>query len=73
MLPLLQLLLPEAASKQRVAVLVHPVGEVLTGDADTAALPALKLPVVNEIPLLQNAYMPVYQYYYTPVTMGKCN
>ena len=52
---LLQLSLADVASEERVAVLVHPVGEVLTGDADTAALPALKLPVVNEIPLLQNA------------------
>jgi len=35
-----------------VAVLIHPVGEVLSGDADAAALPSLQLPLVNELPLL---------------------
>ena len=52
MLALLQLLLPEVAAQQGVAVLIHPVGEVLAGDADAAALPSLQLPLVNERPLL---------------------
>ena len=47
-LALLQLLLPEVAAQQGVAVLIHPVGEVLAGDADTAALLSLQLPLVNE-------------------------
>ena len=33
-------------------MLIHPVGEVLAGDADAAALPPLQLPLVNERPLL---------------------
>ena len=33
MLALLQLLLPEVAAHQGAAVLVHPVGDVLTGHA----------------------------------------
>ena len=52
MLALLQLLLPKRATKQRVAVLIHPVVEVLAGDADAAALLSLQLPIVNERPLL---------------------
>ena len=36
-LALLQLLLPEVAAQQGVAVLIHPAGEVLAGDADAAA------------------------------------
>ena len=51
-LALLQLLLPEVAALQGVAVLIHPVGEVLAGDADGAALLSLQLPLVNERPLL---------------------
>ena len=49
---LLQLSLPEVAAQQGVAVLIHPVGEVLAGDADATALPSLQLPLVNERPLL---------------------
>ena len=45
MLALLQLLLPERATKQRVAVLIHSVGEVLTIHAVTGSLSALKLSV----------------------------
>ncbi len=52
MLALLQLLLPEVAAQQGVAVLIHPVVEVLAGDADAAALLSLQLPLVNERPLL---------------------
>ena len=52
MLSLLQLLLPKRAAKQRVAVLIHPVVEVVAGDADAAALLSQQLPLVNERPLL---------------------
>ncbi len=52
MLSLLQLLLPKRAAKQRVAVLIHPVGEVLTSHADASAFPALKLCVVDKGPFL---------------------
>ena len=34
---LLQLSLPQVAAQQGVAVLIHPVGEVLAGDADATA------------------------------------
>ena len=51
-LALLQLLLPEVAVQQGVAVLIHPVVEALAGDADAAALLSLQLPLVNERPLL---------------------
>ena len=53
-LALLQLLLPEVAAQQGVAVLIHPVGEVLASDADAGAFPALKLLVIDESPLLHN-------------------
>ena len=33
-----------------MAVLIHPVGEVLTSDADAGAFPALKLLVIDESP-----------------------
>ena len=46
------MLLPQVAAQQVVAVLIQPVGEVLAGDADAAALPSLQLPLVNERPLL---------------------
>ena len=49
---MLQPLLPERAAKQRVAVLIHPVGEVLTSHADASAFPALKLCVVDKGPFL---------------------
>ena len=52
MLAMLQLLLPKRATKQRVAVLIHPIGEVLTGHADASAFPVLKLCVVDKGPLL---------------------
>ena len=48
MLALLQLLLPEVAAQQVVAVLI----QVLAGDADAAALLSLQPPLVNERPLL---------------------
>ena len=49
---MLQLLLPKRATKQRVAVLIHPIGEVLTGHADAGSFPALKLCVVDKGPFL---------------------
>ena len=51
-LALLQLLLPKVAAQQGLAVLIHPVVEVLAGDAAAAALLSLQLPLVNERPLL---------------------
>lgn len=48
MLTLLELLLPEVAAQEGVAVLIHPMDEVLAGDADAAALPSLQLPLVNK-------------------------
>ena len=55
MFALLQLLLPEVAAHQSVAVLVDPVGEVLASHADAGSLPALELPLVNETPLLHHS------------------
>ena len=52
LLALLKLLLPEVASEDRVAVLIHSVGEVLACHADLGTLPPLKLTLVNEVPLL---------------------
>ena len=53
-LALLQLLLPEVAAQQGVAVLIHSVGEVLASDADAGAFPALKLLVIDESPFLHD-------------------
>ena len=52
MLTLTKLLLADVAANHRVTVLIHSIGEVLTGHADTDPFPALKLPLVYEIPLL---------------------
>ena len=49
---LLKLLLHEVAVNEGVAVLVHSVGEVLAGYADSSALPPLELMLFNEVPLL---------------------
>ena len=51
-LSLLKLLLPEAAAQQGVAVLIHPIGEVLAGHADHAAFPVLQVSIVDKDPLL---------------------
>ena len=56
MLALLQLLLPEVAAQQGVAVLIHPVGEVLAGDADATALPSLQLPLDDIAPHIHNDF-----------------
>tara|TARA_B100001173_G_scaffold281803_1_gene266238 strand:+ start:260 stop:445 length:186 start_codon:yes stop_codon:yes gene_type:complete len=49
---LLKLTSAEVASKERAAVLVNAISEVLAGHADAFALPALKLAFVDEIPFL---------------------
>jgi hypothetical protein len=48
-LALLQLTSAEVVAKNRAAVLVNPVSEVLAGHADAFALPSLKLAFVDEI------------------------
>ena len=55
MLPLLQLLLPNVAGQECSAVGIHPIGEVLAGQADPRALPALQLPLIHKAPLLHAA------------------
>ena len=62
MLSLLQLLLPECATEQRVAVLIDAIGEVLTGHADHASFPPLQVSLVNEVPLLHNPLSSVQLY-----------
>ena len=42
----------EVAAKDRAAVLINAISEVLAGHADAFALPALKLAFVDEIPFL---------------------
>ena len=42
----------EVAAQQGAAVLIHPVGEVLAGDAGTASLPFFTAPVRRQNPLL---------------------
>ena len=54
MLALLELLTLEFAAKDGTAVLVHPIDEVLTGEADAVALPVLQLLVVDVAPFLQS-------------------
>ena len=49
MLALLQLLLPERATEQRVAVLVNAIGEVLTGHADLCAPRFLQLALPDKV------------------------
>lgn len=41
----------QVAGKQGAAVLVHPVTEVLTGDADVVSLPVLKVFIFDVVPL----------------------
>lgn len=53
-LPLLQLLLSVVATHHRVAMLVDPIGEVLAGHANHAALPVLQIALVDEILLLHH-------------------
>ena len=64
MVALLKLLLSGVATEKGVAVLVDAVAEVLTGQANTGPFPALKLPFVDEIPLLHNPMRVIHMYYY---------
>ena len=50
----MQLLLPEVAPHHPAAVLVDAIGEVLAGHADHASLPVLRIPLIDEAPLLHN-------------------
>ena len=43
-----QLVLPEVATHNRVAVLIHALGAVLARHADDDALPPLQVALVNE-------------------------
>ena len=52
MVALGQLLLPRVASENRAAVLVHPIGEVLAGNAKTGTLPTLQLSFFDKTPFL---------------------
>ena len=63
MLPLLKLLLPEVAAHHRVAALIDAISEVLASHADHAAFPALKITVVDKIPLLHHHSEAVQQYW----------
>ena len=47
-----QLALPEVATHNRVAVLIHAIGEVLARHTDDVALPPLQVALVNEISAL---------------------
>lgn len=51
-LTLLELLSPEIAGNQRVAVAADAIGEVLTRHANPVAFPAPKLSVIDKAPLL---------------------
>ena len=47
----MELLPADVAAQESAAVLIHSIGEVLTGHAHTGSLPALKLLLVDEVPL----------------------
>ena len=64
MVALGQLLLPHVASKNRPAVLVHPIGEVLAGDAKAGALPALQFPFIDKTPFLHHRTSCLVHLYY---------
>ena len=53
-LSLLKLLTPELAAKDRAALRINPIGEVLAGDADALTLPVLQLSVVDVVPFLHH-------------------
>ena len=55
MIALLQLLLADFARQKRMAVLVDPIGEVLTGHANHSAFPALQITLINKAPLLHQS------------------
>ena len=60
---MLQLLLSEVAAHHRVAVLVDPIREVLTGHAGHAAFPVLQVSLVDVVPLLHDSHLLVQPYY----------
>ena len=51
---LLELLLAEIACHHRSAGSIHPVGEVLAGEANPSPFPVLKLPWVDVLPLVHS-------------------
>ena len=51
---MLKLLSSEVAAKDGAAAGVHPIGEVLTSDADALTFPALQVSVVAVVPLLHH-------------------
>jgi hypothetical protein len=53
-LALLQLLLPDVASNQRVAVLINTMPEVLARHAHIGTPAVLQLPIIHIAPLLHN-------------------
>jgi len=63
MIALLELLLSEVAGHHRSAVSIHPIDEVLTGQADSLSLPVLKLSLIHKIPLLHRLPLLVVQMY----------
>ncbi len=54
MVALGQLLLPGAATKNRVTVLVNAIDKVLAGNAETSTVPTVQLTLINKTPLLHN-------------------
>ena len=72
MVALGQLLLPRVASENRAAVLVHPIGEVLAGNAKTGTLPTLQLSFLDKTPFLHlRAPCLVHLYYFSKGVIGK--
>ena len=72
MVALGQLLLPRVASENRAAVLVHPIGEVLAGNAKTGTLPTLQLSLLDKTPFLHlRASRLVRLYYFSRGVIGK--
>ena len=61
-LPLFQLCLHQCAAHAGAAVLIGAISEVLAGHSDHSAFPALKVRVVDEIPLLHHHSELVQQY-----------
>ena len=60
---LLELLLAEIAGHHRSAGSIHPVGEVLAGEANPSPFPVLKLPWVDVLPLVHSPLNAVLMYY----------
>ena len=71
MVALLQLLLPDVATQNRVAVPVYPIGEVLAGHANTGTFPTLKLSLFDKTPFLHDHPLAVHVYYSSRSVLGK--